>query len=235
MNGIIGKKIGMAQLFIDGKAIPSTAMRVGPCVVVQRKTVEKDNYSAVQLGFEEERIPSRLNKAIQGHFNKKEIKPMKNLREFKVGATDDHKTGEIIDVDIFKIGEYVNIIGVTKGKGFAGGVKRWGYRGGVGSHGSMFHRAPGSIGSSSDPSRVFKGVHMPGRLGGVQYTVKNLEIVNIDKNNNTLFVKGAVPGANGGLIIVIKTGKVKKASLLSVKSKAEAKEKARKPVAKAKA
>jgi large subunit ribosomal protein L3 len=206
VEGLIGKKIGMTQQFDEkGNAIPVTILEVGPCTVIQKKTEGKDGYSALQLGFVEKNPKRRPNKAEEGHFEKASLPPTKVLREFSFDAEDDVKEGDQLSVEIFEVGEKVDIVGTSKGKGFAGVIKRWGFHGGKGSHGSMFHRAPGSIGCSADPSRVLKGKKLPGQMGDERVTVKNLLIVETDKEQNLLVVKGAVPGAKGGYVLIKKT------------------------------
>ncbi|MGD9344746.1 MAG: 50S ribosomal protein L3 [Candidatus Aminicenantes bacterium] len=206
VEGLIGKKIGMTQQFDEaGNAIPVTIIKVGPCAVIQRKTEEKDGYSALQLGFIEEKPRRKPNKAQEGHFGKASLPPTKILREFLYETNDEVKEGDQFFVDIFQVGEKVDVVGTSKGKGFAGVVKRWGFHGGKGSHGSMFHRAPGSIGCSADPSRVLKGTKLPGHMGDERVTVKNLSVIETDKEQNLLVVKGAVPGSKGGYLLIKKT------------------------------
>jgi len=206
VEGLIGKKIGMTQQFDEaGNAIPVTIIKVGPCAVIQRKTEEKDGYSALQLAFIEEKPRKRRNKAQEGHFGKASLQPTKILREFLYETNDEVKEGDQFFVDIFEVGEKVDVVGTSKGKGFAGVVKRWGFHGGKGTHGSMFHRAPGSIGRSADPSRVLKGTKLPGQMGDDRVTVKNLSVIETDKEHNLLVVKGAVPGAKGGYLLIKKT------------------------------
>ncbi len=201
-KGIIGKKIGMTQLFAkDGKLIPVTVIQATPCSVVQKKGIEKDGYSAFQIGFEaiEER---KVTKPLAGHFKKAGVAATRYLREFRLEGASGLEIGQSISVDTFAPGEKVDIIGVSKGKGFAGGVKRHHFKGGGASHGSMHHRAPGSIGASSFPSRVFKGQRLPGHMGQDRVTTLGLEIVAVKKEQNLLLVKGAVPGAKNGLVII---------------------------------
>jgi large subunit ribosomal protein L3 len=202
--GILGRKIGMTQLFRpDGQVVPVTLLKAGPCMVVQRKTPTTDGYDAVQLGLMEFVKPARINKPITGHLKKAGVEGAHFMREFHLRpGDDDFKAGDKVLVDQFKPNEKVDVIGVSKGRGFAGLVKRHHFRGGEGSHGSMFHRAPGSIGSSSFPSRVFPGMRMAGHMGAGQVTVRNLEIVEVDTEDNVLMVKGAVPGPNGGYVVV---------------------------------
>jgi large subunit ribosomal protein L3 len=205
VEGLIGKKIGMTQQFDDaGNTIPVTVIQVGPCAVIQKKTEEKDGYATVQLGYMEKKTLKKPVKSALGHFSKSGIPPTKVLREFKYDVTGEIKEGDQFAVNIFRAGEKIDIVGMSKGKGFAGVVKRWGFHGGKGSHGSMFHRAPGSIGSSADPSRVTKGKKLPGHMGQERVTVKNLTVIEIDQENNLLVVKGAVPGANGGYLLIKK-------------------------------
>jgi len=206
VEGLIGKKIGMTQQFDEqGNAIPVTIIQVGPCAVIQTRTEEKDGYSALQLGFVEEKPRRKPNKAQEGHFQKAGVPPTKVLREFQCETKDEVKEGHQFFVDIFQVGEKVDVVGTSKGKGFAGVIKRWGHHGGKTSHGSMFHRAPGSIGCSADPSHVMKGKKLPGQMGDERVTVKNLLIIDTDKEQNLLMVKGAVPGAKGGYLMIKKT------------------------------
>ncbi len=202
--GILGKKIGMTQMFRpDGQAVPVTLLKAGPCTVVQRKTPSTDGYDAVQLGLSEFVKPQRINKAITGHLKKAGAEGAKFMREFTMGpGNGDLKAGDKVLVEEFKPGAMVDVIGISKGKGFAGVVKRHHFRGGEGSHGSMFHRAPGSIGASSFPSRVVPGMRMGGHLGNARVTVRNLEVIDVDTEDNVLIVKGAVPGPNGGYVLV---------------------------------
>jgi large subunit ribosomal protein L3 len=206
VNGILGIKLGMTQVFgDDGTSIPCTVLQAGPCVVVDRRTRDKHGYDAVQLGLVEFIKPQRVNKAMTGHFKKAGVAPMRFLGEFRLEESkDETKAGDRVLVDGFKVGELVDVAGISKGRGFAGGVKRWHYAGGDASHGSMFHRAPGGIGASSFPSRVWKNQHFPGHLGNVRKTSKNLKVVKIDADENLLFVRGAVPGPTGAYIYVQK-------------------------------
>ena len=200
--GIIGKKIGMTQVFRpDGQVVPVTVLKAGPCVVVQRKTPATDGYDAVQLGLVE--FARKRNKPITGHLKKAGADGVKYLREFRLKpGMGDPKPGDKVLVDQFQLAEKVDITGISKGRGFAGTVKRHHFGGGDATHGSMFHRAPGSIGASSYPSRVVPGMRMSGHMGDDQVTVRNLEVVEIDLADNLLLVKGAVPGPNGGYVIV---------------------------------
>lgn len=202
--GILGKKIGMTQVFRpDGQVVPVTVLKAGPCVVVQRKTPTRDGYDAVQLGLVEGVKKQRLTKAENGHLAKAGTDGIRYLSELKLRSGDDDlKPGDRILADQFKPMEKVDVIGVSKGRGFAGLVKRHHFRGGPSTHGSMFHRAPGSIGASSFPSRVFPGMRMAGHMGNQRVTVRNLEIVEVDVDDNLIVVKGAVPGPNGGYVMV---------------------------------
>jgi large subunit ribosomal protein L3 len=208
IGGLLGKKIGMTQLLQDdGTAVPVTVIQAGPCVVVQRKTKQKDGYDAVQLGFVEFVKPKRVNKAMTGHFKKSNVAPARFLREVSFQGDDGASPGDKVMVDIFSQNELVHIFGTSKGRGFAGFVKRHHFRGGRATHGSMFHRAPGSIGSSAYPSRVLKGMRMAGHLGNSRVTVQNLRVARVDQENNLLFVRGAVPGPTGGYLVVEKSGR----------------------------
>src|SRR6202453_3415182 len=203
--GILGKKIGMTQVFrADGQVVPVTVLKAGPCVVVQRKTPTSDGYDAVQLGFMEYAKKTGVNKPSAGHLKKSGAEGVKFMREFRLeeGSNGDLKAGDRVLVDEFKPKEKVDVIGVSKGRGFASLIKRHNFKGGPGSHGSMFHRAPGSIGASSFPSRVFPGMKMAGHMGTARVTVRNLEIVEVDAEENVLLIKGAVPGPTGGYVMV---------------------------------
>jgi large subunit ribosomal protein L3 len=194
----------MTQMFrADGQAVPVTLLKAGPCMVTQRKTATTDGYDAVQLGLLEYVKPQRINKPKTGHLKKAGVEGAKFLREIPMRAgSDDLKTGDKVLVDQFKPKDKVDVIGVSKGRGFAGLVKRHNFRGGDATHGSMFHRAPGSIGASSFPSRVLPGMRMAGHMGAGNVTVRNLEVVEVDLEDNVLVVKGAVPGPNGGYVLV---------------------------------
>jgi large subunit ribosomal protein L3 len=202
--GILGKKIGMTQVFRpDGQVVPVTLLKAGPCVVVQRKTPVTDGYDAVQLGLMEFAKAKRTTKAVAGHLKKSGGEGIKFQRELRLNPGDDDlKTGDRVLVDQFKPADKVDVIGVSKGRGFAGLVKRHHFRGGDASHGSMFHRAAGSIGASSYPSRVWPGQLMAGHMGVQRVTVRNLEVIDVDTEDNVLIVKGAVPGPNGGYVLV---------------------------------
>jgi large subunit ribosomal protein L3 len=199
--GLLGKKLGMTQIFADdGKMIPVTVVKAGPCTVMQVKTVESDGYEALQLGFDD-KGRSRANKAETGTARKVDAEPKKFVREVRQ-AVGEYSEGDVVDVSVLSEAKHVDITGVSKGKGFAGVVKRWGFRGYPASHGSEVHRGPGSIGQASDPSRVFKGMKMAGHMGGRRRTVRRLEVVRADAEKGVLLVKGAVPGANGSYVII---------------------------------
>jgi len=203
--GILGKKIGMTQVFrADGQVVPVTVLKAGPCVVVQRKTPQTDGYDAVQLGLMEYVKKSKISKPQTGHLKKSGAEGVKFQREFRLDntANGDMKPGDRVLVDEFKPKDMVDVIGISKGRGFQGVVRRHHFKGGPSGHGSMFHRAPGSIGASSFPSRVFPGMKMSGQMGTNRVTVRNLEIVEVDTEENVLLVKGAVPGPNGGYVMV---------------------------------
>ena len=205
VTGILGRKIGMTQLFSgDGSVTPATVIKAGPCVVVQRKTLTRDGYAAVQLGLVDD-TPVRANKPTAGHYKKANVPPTRVRREVDVTADgDDLAEGDQVVVSMFADGDQVDVIGVSRGKGFQGVMKRHGFGGGRATHGSMFHRAPGSIGQSSWPSRVIKGMRGPGRMGGDRVTVRNLRVLQVDEEHHVLVVKGAVPGAPGGVVMVRK-------------------------------
>ena len=205
VTGLIGKKVGMTQLFAaDGTVAPATVLKAGPCVVAQVKTTETDGYEAVQLGLVEAK-PTKENKPSAGHFKKAGVPATRIRREMKVKAGGDAvKAGDIVNVSIFADGERVDVIGTSRGKGFQGVVKRHHFRGGRMSHGSMFHRAPGSIGASSYPSRVVKGMRMGGHMGADRVTVRNLKILRVDAENNLLLLEGAVPGGPNAIVVVRK-------------------------------
>ena len=202
-KGIIGKKIGMTQIFDEtGKVIPVTVLEAGPCVVSQKKTVENDGYAAIQVGFGDLKA-HRVNKPMKGHFAKGNVAPKRTLREFRLENTDAYNVGDLIKADIFAVGDKVDVTGTSKGKGYAGGIKRWGLHRLKETHGSgPVARHAGSNGSISDPSRVFKGKRLPGHMGAEQVTVQNLMVAKIDAENNLIAVKGAVPGPNGGIVVI---------------------------------
>jgi large subunit ribosomal protein L3 len=205
VEGIIGRKVGMTQVYAeDGQAIPATVIEAGPCVVVQRKSKGKDGYSAVQVGLVERRAVKRVPKAMKGHFEKAGIPPCRVLREFRVEEGAEVKVGDRFSVELFAAGDRVRVTGISKGKGFQGVVKRHHFRGGAATHGSMFHRAPGSIGASAFPSRVLKGMRAGGHMGADRVTVRNLEVVRVDAGNNILVVRGSIPGAGGSYVVIRK-------------------------------
>lgn len=200
IQGILGKKVGMTQLFRSGEEVTVTAIEAGPCVVTQVKTEEKDGYNAVQLGFGNSK---RLNGAEKGHLKK--LGQFKHLREFAVDDIKAVKEGQKIDADMFKAGDFVNVIGISKGKGFAGGVKRYHFAGGPKTHGqSDRHRAPGSVGATSSPGRVLKGLRMAGHMGDKRTTVKNLQVVDVNTERHLILIKGAIPGSKNGLVMIHK-------------------------------
>src|SRR5438876_10414130 len=203
IEGIIGKKVGMTQVFAeDGALIPVTVIQAGPCLVVQKKTTEVDGYNAVQVGLVEKISNRRVTGAMRGHYEKAGIPPVRTLVELPYNG--EANVGDRVQVDIFKPGDAIDVIGQSKGKGFQGVVKRHHFKGGRATHGSMFHRAPGSIGSSAYPSRVLKGMRMAGHLGNARVTTQNLRVARVDQENNLLFVRGAVPGPPGGSVVVEK-------------------------------
>ena len=204
--GLVGRKVGMTQIFdTDGTAVPVTVMVAGPCPVVQKKTVATDGYEAIQIGFQSEAKAARLTKPVRGHFDKVQLPYQRHLREIRLrGGEGEFQVGQVLTVSLFAAGDLVRVTGITKGKGFQGGVKRWGYKGGPKTHGSMFHRAPGSIGASSYPSRVFRGHHLPGHMGAARLTVRGLTVVSVDPEKNLLLVRGAIPGPTGGLLTIRK-------------------------------
>jgi large subunit ribosomal protein L3 len=200
-KGLLGKKVGMTQIFKEtGEIVSVTVIEAGPCVVVQKKTFETDGYNAIQLGFGEKR-EALANKPLKGHFAKAEQKPLRYLRELRVDNVEEYQVGQEIKADLFAAGEHVDVVGTSKGKGFAGGIKRHGFQRGPMAHGSKYHRRPGSQGAKG-PARVFKGRRLPGRMGADRVTVQNLEVVRVDADRNILLVKGAVPGPKGSLVMV---------------------------------
>ncbi len=205
IEGLIGIKVGMSQSFdAAGNVIPVTIIKAGPCTVIQKKTREKDGYEAVQLGLVEEKGVKKPLKPQIGHFQKAGLPPVRLLREFQFDGRGEVKEGDQVLVDIFASGEKVLVTGTSKGKGFQGVVKRHGFAGGGAAHGSMFHRAPGSIGASSYPSRVVKGMRMGGHMGNERVTVRDLVVIQVDKDNHLLMLRGAVPGPRGGIVLVTK-------------------------------
>lgn len=207
VNGLLGRKLGMTRVFTeDGRWVSVTLVEAGPCTVIQKKTQDSDGYDAVQVGYGEVK-EARVNKPVSGHFAKAGQAPKRVLKEFRVAADSGLNVGDEIRNDIFKAGDRVDVCGTSKGKGFAGVIKRHGMKGGPGGHGSHFHRAPGSIGQSADPSKVYKGKRLPGRMGNVQRTTQNVEIVDVDAEKNLILLRGPVPGANGGLVVVKRSTK----------------------------
>ena len=205
IEGLIGIKLGMTQVFSEeGMAIPVTVLKAGPCVVIQKKNRQSDGYEAVQLGFVEPTAERKVSKALLGHFKKGGLPPTRRIREFKIlSEADKISVGDqITAAGMFQVHENVDVSGISKGKGFAGVMKRHHFRGGAASHGSMFHRAPGSVGASAYPSRTFPGMRGAGHLGAARITVKNLQVVRVDAENHLLVVRGAVPGADGGYLVI---------------------------------
>lgn len=201
-KAILGKKIGMTQVFTeDGILIPVSVIQAGPCPVVQKKTEEVDGYTAVQVGFEDKK-EKRANKPEKGHFGKAGVPVKRHLKEFKLEGAAEMNVGDVLTVEQFEGGDVVDVTGTSKGHGFAGTIKRWGTHRGPMTHGSHYHRGPGSLGACSDPSRVFKGKKMPGHFGVEKVTIQNLDLVKIDTERNLLLVKGSVPGPKGGLVVV---------------------------------
>jgi len=217
VTGIIGRKVGMTQVFgADGVVTPVTVLKAGPCVVVQTKSVDKDGYEAVQLGLVEER-PARVGKPLAGHYKKANVPPTRVRREVKVvTGAEAPKTGDQVLCSIFADGERVDVIGEGRGKGFQGVVKRHHFAGGAATHGSMFHRAPGSIGASSFPSRVIKGMRGPGRMGGGRITTRNLKVLRVDADNHLLIVEGSVPGAPTSYVLIRKAVAAKRIKVAQV-------------------
>jgi large subunit ribosomal protein L3 len=199
---LIGKKIGMTQLFEEsGRATPVTVIEAGPCPIVQVKTSEKEGYSAIQIGFLDAK-EGRVTSPMKGHFKRANVKLQRILREVRVENAGDYNVGDALDVTVFEGVDKVNVTGASKGRGFAGTVKRHGFKIGRRTHGNKSQREPGAVGACATPARIFKGKRLPGRMGGVTRTVKNLPVVQIDPENNLIFVKGAVPGANNGVVLV---------------------------------
>ena len=203
VEGLIGKKVAMTQVFgEDGVVTPVTVLEAGPCVVVQLKTEDNDGYEAVQLGLVDAKSAAKANKPMQGHHAKADVPPTRVLREFAMDEGTEVKPGDPVSVDIFKDIERVDIVGTSKGKGFQGVIKRHGFGGGRATHGSMFHRAPGSIGQSAWPSKVMKGMRGPGHMGTDRVTLKNVKVVKVDEERNLLIVKGSIPGARGSMVTI---------------------------------
>lgn len=208
MVGVIGRKLGMTQIYReDGEAIPVTLVEVGPCYVTQVKTPDQDGYSAVQVGYEVAK-ESRLTKPQLGHLRRNDLPPVRRLIEFRVPETEEYVAGEELGLDLFSVGDRVHVRGISRGKGFQGMVKRHGASGGDETHGTTTHRAPGSIGASADPARVWRGKRLPGQTGRRRVTVRNLEVASVDADRRLLFLRGAVPGSKGGEIVVVKAREV---------------------------
>jgi large subunit ribosomal protein L3 len=205
-KGIIGRKLGMTQIFSDeGVAVPVTVVEAEPSIVIQKKTTATDGYEAIQLGYG--RIKQKnVSKPLQGHFKKADKGNFRFLREFKV-ASEDYVVGQELMADLFQAGDYVDVVGTSKGKGFAGVIKRHGFGGGRATHGSMFHRAPGSIGASADPSRVFKGKKLPGHMGSERKTIQNMLVWAVRSDQNLILIKGAIPGGKSGMVLIKKAKK----------------------------
>ena len=209
-KAILAKKLGMTQIFDEaGKVIPVTVIEAGPNAVVQKKTVENDGYDAVQVGFVDLK-EKKTNKPTKGHFAKAGVTPKKFIKEFRLDDVSNLNVGDEIKADIFEAGEKVDVAGITKGKGFAGTIKRWGQHRGPMTHGSGYHRGPGSMGMCSDPGRVFKGKRLPGHMGVEKVTIQNLAVVKVDADKNIILIKGGLPGPKGGLLIVKNTVKGRK-------------------------
>ncbi|KJS22779.1 MAG: 50S ribosomal protein L3 [Clostridiaceae bacterium BRH_c20a] len=201
MKALLGRKIGMTQIFNEeGKAVPVSVIQAGPCVVIQTKTAKTDGYEAIQVGFGAQK-ESRVIKPLKGHFTKAQVKPLRFLREFRLNNASEYKVGQEIGVDVFEAGEQVDVSGISKGKGFAGAIKRHNFSRGPMAHGSKYHRRTGSLGALG-PNRVFKGRKLPGRMGNDKITVQNLQIVKVDKERNLLLIKGAVPGPKKALLTI---------------------------------
>lgn len=218
IEGLIGKKVGMTEVFLeDGTVVVGTVIKAGPCFVVQKRSADKDGYEAIQLGFEEVK-PQRLTKPLLGHFKKAGVPPLRFLREFgvlKKGSVDEYKPGDVVKVDIFKEGDLIDITGTSKGKGFAGVMKRHGFAGQPDSHGGMAHRRPGSIGQHSFPARVWKGLGMAGHMGAERVTVQGVRVIKVNPEKDIIIIKGSVPGPDGGLLVLRHTtkGRVESAAL----------------------
>ena len=230
MSGILGKKIGMTQVFSeDGQIVPVTVIESNSCCVVQIKTKETDGYNAIQLGFEDIK-DVKTKKPLREKFKKIKVKPKRFIKEMRVEDPENYKVGQNIEISQFCPGDFVEIVGISKGKGFQGGIKRWNWSGGPSGHGSMSHRSPGSIGASAFPSRVHKGHHLPGHMGSQRVTVGGLEVIKVDKDNNLLVVRGSVPG-HKNCYLVIKKSKKKKAKTVKkeVEEKKEKQQKKEEP------
>lgn len=205
VNKLIGKKLGMTRYFLDeGECVPATIIKAGPCVVIQKKTFEKDGYEAIQVGFGEQK-EKRLNSPLRGHFRAAGDRFFSVLREIRVDDANSFELGQEIGSDIFKIGEFVKVTGTSKGRGFSGVMKRWGFSGGKKTHGSRSHRVPGSIGASATPGRVFKGKKLPGRMGYQKTTIKNLRILDVRPDANIIALMGTLPGSRNGIIEIARS------------------------------
>src|SRR5881397_118312 len=220
-EGLIGRKVGITQVFADDSShVPVTVIEAGPCTVIGIRTTESHGYDALQIGFGVKK--KNVSKPAAGLFKKANVAPMRVVREIRLEKAEKlqgYQVGQTLTVEVFQPGELVDVVGVSKGRGFQGGVKRHGWYGGDATHGSMFHRAPGSIGASSDPSRVWPGHRLPGRMGGVQRTVLNLSVVRVMPEQNLVLLRGAVPGANGSLVMVRKSVKITKAQQKAAEKK----------------
>lgn len=201
-KGLLGRKLGMTQVFVGGEElIPVTVVEAGPCTVIQKKTRDTDGYDAIQIGFEEVKA-HRVTRPALGHFKKAGSGPLRLLREIRVDNAADYEVGQVLKVDMFQPGDRVDVIGVSKGKGYQGVMKRHGFGGGRGSHGSMFHRRPGAIGAHESPGKVFKGKKLAGQMGHQRVTVQNLQVVEVDTDRNLIMIRGAVPGAKHGALML---------------------------------
>ncbi len=202
MIGLLAKKLGMTQLFGEkGDVIPVTLLQTGPCYVIQKKTEKSDGYGAIQIGFEPKKKP---NRALSGHFKKADLPVLKPVKEIRISNSDEYKVGQELRAEIFASGDRVDVFGYTRGRGFAGGVQRWGWHSGPASHGSMSHRRIGSVGCTTSPGRVLPGKHLPGHYGNERVTIKNLKVVRVDAQRNLVFVTGAVPGPRNGILFIRK-------------------------------
>ncbi len=207
MKAILGEKVGMTQIFTeDGRVVPVTVVKAGPCVIVQKKTVESDGYNALQIGFGDIK-EKNVNKPKKGHFNKVKATPTRYLREFRLEDASELEAGAEIKADVFEAGEKIDVSGISKGKGFLGVIARWGQHRGPMSHGSRYHRRPGSMGACASPAKVMKGKRLPGRGGFDKVTIQNLEVVKVDADKNLILIKGAIPGSKGGLVTIKKSVK----------------------------
>ena len=207
MKAILGEKIGMTQIFTeDGRVVPVTVVKAGPCVIVQKKTVESDGYNALQIGFGDIK-EKNVNKPKKGHFSKVKAAPTRYLREFRCEDASELEVGSEIKADAFETGEKIDVSGISKGKGFLGVIARWGQHRGPMSHGSRYHRRPGSMGACASPAKVMKGKRLPGRGGFDKVTIQNLEVVKVDVDKNLILIKGAIPGSKGGLVTIKKSVK----------------------------